>query len=348
MPFAYDLNKEAKKAPPPPAASAPPGGAPPNLSWSQLATGGRPGRSVETDHPEQEAAKQAAAVAAMAEFEKQGPYEAKNFRPPTGSGFFDATYANGVLSVVVRCEFDFVDRHPSEFSRPNDPIQQNEVKWDRGKGANDRNSETGKWKTEFLAQVSQFWNNKPFSMYSTRPYWDAKVAQVDVQFVEAGEGSGPKHFLVTVDKVPDGLRSKGVTTYNPITGYGTMQIDSHALEARRKDSGNYQRTAVHESTHVFGLGDTYVEKQDPSSLIKRPETPSHSHLVQKELGRPEVRRDDRRITSTGEALGLAEGVTFLEALRKATKTQDWSLIPNRPRWRSFVPDEPPPLPRNLA
>ncbi len=66
---------------------------------------------------------------------------------------------------------------------------------------------------------------------------------------------GDHHYEVEVTKVPKGIVSAGIT----YQGSRLMRIDSEAFTPFLKKGISEQRTGVHESVHVPGLGDTYVD-----------------------------------------------------------------------------------------
>jgi hypothetical protein len=331
--------------------AAPASRARPNPVWSRLVQ-----RDPASDPQRQEALQE------RDKFLAGAPYFLHNNRPSTGRGIFDAMYYPDQLKITVKLRFRFLDSHPSDYPS----ASRDEITW--------KPAEKETWRKRFMTEVAAKWNSAGFVLYCTRPYWEELRAKVVTSFVDVNHfednpdpksedrqnnparlpiesdkydskgklvkaGDVPPDFDLVVHKVP-----KGETTLNTVTstrvGVGYGSFDSQDLEKGKEEGGFSRRTAVHEAGHMFGLGDTYQPVGDDKKPIEG-YVPPHSALAQKELGKAVPAKDDQRIMSLGEKFDLSDAVTFLEAIRRATRIDDWSLEPKMkklpPRYDDGVP-----------
>jgi hypothetical protein len=263
----------------------------------------------------------------IAAFQNNAPYFSINHKPSTGRGFFDAMYypPNFIISVKVRFGFADSDVDFWPGSKPED------VKWTK--------AQQEKWKQRFLRDVSAKWTNEKILLFCVRPGWETVMAQVVVQFIDVSK-SAPEglellakdinaHYDLLITKIPPGRQLQALTI-TPIgtRAEGVANLDSEGLKRRKNETGDSQRSAVHESGHMLGLGDTYDEMS----------TVAHGKLAQKELKKTVPIKDDDRLMSRGERIEREDAVTFVEAIRKATKIEEWSLTPKAPQRVPYPPD----------
>ena len=299
-----------------------------------------------TDDYEKYQATQKAGEEGVAAFEAGAPYSVRDFRPSTGSGFFDGMYIASQFLASVRVKFIPVDSAREDWIDKDHPNVEDQ-KWDKN------DPQFISYKRRFQQAVAEKWNSQHYWLYCTRPGWERLAAQVKVavfdvddnEMTRAGfakEEQAPPHFVAEVVKIPKGRQYQDVTN-SPNAALdrprGTQTLNSEDLEYTSDAKGNRQRAGVHESGHYFGLGDSYDD------TIKRSKKVSHSALSQKELGVEVPIADDARLMSRGEKLDLADAVTFLEAIRAATGMPEWSLQPvfrSPPRDPSLLNDGVPP------
>ena len=287
-----------------------------------------------------EYARYQAAQEEMERFRAGAPYFLHNYKPPTGRGFFDAMYYPPNLNVTVKVRFFFIDSDLDWWHKNGAPkATQPDVEWTE--------AQRQAWRQQYLTDVSAKWSNQNYMLYCTRPWWESLTAQVVVRFVDAdaiapaelglGKGDIKSHFDLIVKKIPPGqsLQSFTGSPTGKSTTEGTVTLNSEGLKSARNESGQSQRSAVHESAHMLGLGDTYVPE---GRTAQNADPASHADLVKKELGVATPIKDDARLTSRGEKMDLSDAVTFLEAVRATTKIPDWALkskpaatVPNSPK-----------------
>jgi hypothetical protein len=258
----------------------------------------------------------------IADFEAGAPYFAFDFTPSTGNGFFDARYYQRELLATVKVKFLFVGSPREQWGLPDtapDPDWANQ-------------QEKDDWKALFRRQVADKWNQQSYRLYNSRPGWEQVSAQVRVEVVDVDhykdQGIGPMipHFTTQVVKIPKGRKYQSETNSpNAALGRarGTQILSSEDVVPQDDGAGHKQRVGIHESGHYFGLGDSYVDK------IKNTKEVSHSRQAQAETGVGVPIKNDDRLMSRGEKMDLTDAVTFLEAIRAATRIPDWTLKPTR-------------------
>lgn len=331
---------------------------PPNPVWSRLATAptatANLQRTPTSTRPSRSEAHGnfLAAEEAREHFEAGAPYFLHNHLPSTGRGLFDAMYYPPNFQITVKLKITFKD---SDLRKEweDKGFTSADVTWTEG--------EAEAWRKRFLKEVGAKWTGANFVLYCVRPFWESLRAKVKIKLVDvahfrdtkgqsavAGKddpfaedrennpaqlpleaGDVKPHFDVLVVKVPRGESNQDlVISPGRRNQIGITNLDSESLTKSRHDSGHYQRGAVHETGHMLGLDDTYVGTGDVG----------HEKLVKQELGHGVPVADDARVMSTGELMDKADAVTFLEAIRKATRIPEWSLDapPIRP-----IPAPPP-------
>jgi hypothetical protein len=284
-----------------------------------------PERVTTSDEYERYQAEQAK----VEQFRAGAPYFLHNYKPSTKRGFFDAMYYPPDLDITVKVRFFFIKSDLDWWHKNGAPdAKQADVEWTKG--------EERTWRESYLTNVSAKWTTQNYMLYCTRPWWDSLTAQVVVRFVDAdqtapaalgmGQGDIKSHFDLIVKKIPPGqsLQSYTGSPVGKSEKEGTVTLNSEGLKSAPNESGNSQRSAVHESAHMLGLGDTYVPED---RTAQNADPASHAGLVKKEFGVATPIKDDARITSRGEETDLTDAVTFLEAVRETTKIPDWALAP---------------------
>ncbi len=226
-----------------------------------------------------------------------------DYQPSSGRGMFDAEYSPtlGVLRITCKCTFNFVNGDAATYPSATSA----DLTWD--------DAAKEKWKNDFLFKIGTSWSGK-HTFYCQKDWWESLFATVSVIFQEVDSG---EHFKVDIVKIPSGAsHTSGVTPPKPglLWGYtpGQGDFDSNDLTSQSK-AGGTQVPAVHEAGHMLGLGDEYGTGKV-----------AHSDLVEGEFGHAVVRGSDSRIMSGGMDILPEHGVTFLEALKKATEMDEWS------------------------
>jgi hypothetical protein len=276
----------------------------------------------------------------MERFRTGAPYFLHNYKPSTGRGFFDAMYYPPNLNINVKVRFYFIDSDLDWWHKNGAPAAtQTDVEW------TDAQKQT--WRQRYLTDVSAKWTNEKFLLFCTRPWWESLTAQVVVRFADAdqsapsglglGKGDVKSHFDLIVKKIPPGQSLQSFTT-SP-TGKsekeGTVTLNSEGLTRARNESGHSQRSTVHESAHMLGLGDTYVPDDKNPDATKEA---THAALAKKETGLEIPIKDDARLTSRGEEMDSTDAVTFLEAMRKTTRIPEWALAPKHAARVPYAPE----------
>ena len=265
-------------------------------------------------------------------FKSGAPYFLHNYRPSTGRGFFDAMYYPPNLHIGVKVRFNFADSDLDYWKDYKPDAKPGDVTWTQ--------AEKESWRQRYLTDVSAKWTSEKFTLFCTRRGWEGLSAQVAVRFADVeksappelglGKGDVKPHFDLLIKKIPPGQQLQALTLPPGGTSpdEGRVNLDSEGLTSRRNETGHSQRSAVHESGHMLGLGDTYAGTK----------AVGHGALAEKELGVVVPIQDDGRLMSRGEEVGSADAVTFLEAMRKTTNMQEWSLTP-KPGARPPYPPE---------
>ncbi len=238
----------------------------------------------------------------------------ENFQSSTRIGFFDASYSpgNNELTITCRCKFNFVNGTAAQFPTASAA----DLTW------TDEAKEN--WRNQFLNDCSTAWSGN-HTFFCQKDWWEMLQASVNVRFTSA---ESDEHFALNVKKIPPGeFDRSSVTSPQPILGgllgytQGTGDFDSEDLTTVNKPGGQ-QQAAVHESGHMLGLDDEYFTGET--------DAPSHSDMVDDELGHGVARGEDGRIMSGGMDIEPEHGVTFLEALKAATGMDEWSTQAKSP------------------
>lgn len=300
----------------------------PNPLWSQLVTA--PRSLLQRDGENKSGSPKApathlAGAEGLANFEANEPYSIHDFQPSTHNGFFDGLYTSSQFLASVRVKFIPVGSSKEDWG----PGQKEDPVWSKD------GSEFKAWKKDFQKAVADKWNSQGYQLYCTRPGWERLFAQVKVAVIDFDDNATtqagfPKdeqakpHFVTQVVKIPPGRKYQSETNSpNEALGRprGTQILSSEDNKPSSDGKGHSQRVGVHESGHYLGLGDSYEDG------IKHTKKVSHADQSQKALGADVPIRDDARLMSRGEKMDLSDAVTFLEAIRAATKMQEWSLQP---------------------
>lgn len=281
-----------------------------------------------------------AAQEELERFRTGAPYFLHNYKPTTGRGFFDAMYYPPSLYITVKVGFYFINSDLEWWQKNGKPeAKAEDVTW--------TDAEKEAWRQRYLTDVSAKWTNEKFLLFCTRPWWENLTAQVVVRFTDV-EKSAPQglglakgdvkpHYDLIIKKIPKGESQQSYTS-SP-TGKsekeGSVTLNSEGLTRARNESGNSQRSAVHESAHMLGLGDTYVPDDKQADATTEA---SHAALAKREAGVDIPIKDDARLTSRGEAMDSTDSVTFLEAMRKTTRMPEWALAPKHAARVPYAPE----------
>jgi len=241
------------------------------------------------------------------------PHTASNFQPSTGLGLFDVTYtpSAGSLEIVCKCKFNFVNGVATEYpgATPAD------LNWTP--------EQKKTWTANYLSTVNGAWSGH-HTFHCHKDWWESLSGTVAVHFVEADSA---EQFVLDVTKIPKGefrrsnVSAPSVGTFGGVTpGHG--EFDSEDLSSVGKPGGT-QTPAAHEAGHMLGLDDEYNTGETGA--------PSHSADVEKEFGHEVKRGADGRIMSGGMDILPEHGVTFLEAIKKATDMEEWATEAKPPR-----------------
>lgn len=253
----------------------------------------------------------------------------RKHRPSTGRGMFDVLFDPGPcrLTIVVPCKFWFQDGDPAlwegdEEAGPNAHL------WN--------GAEIMQWKADFKRRVSNHWSGK-HTFHCTRDWWEDLTATVRVRFIETEEEDA--YYVLNVLKLPEMGDTRTSRVKPPPKKHG--KPGAATLDSQDLDQFEGQTPAYHEGGHMLGLGDEY-----PGKKFKGKPVP-HAKLVQAEFGKGTLRARDDRIMSGGDKVEPEHGVTFLEALRAATKMKQWSFTAKTPAPVLSEPvDGPPPKRRD--
>jgi hypothetical protein len=281
-----------------------------------------------------------AAQEKMESFRSGAPYFLHNYKPSTGRGFFDAMYYPPNLYINVKVGFYFIKSDLDWWQKNGRPdAKAEDVTW--------TDAEREAWRQRYLTDVSAKWTNEKFLLFCTRPWWENLTAQVSVRFMDVeksapeglglGKGDVKSHYDLIIKKIPKGASLQSYTS-SP-TGKsekeGIAVLNSEGITRARNESGNSQRSAVHESAHMLGLGDTYVPDDKHADSTTEA---AHAPLAKKEAGVDIPIKDDARLTSRGEEMDKTDSVTFLEAMRKTTRIPEWALAPKPAAHIPYAPE----------
>jgi hypothetical protein len=146
------------------------------------------------------------------------------------------------------------------------------------------------WKKGFLETISSRWGAR-HAFRCTQSGLEALAATLRVEVLEA-----EKDWHYTTEQ-----------------NFATL--DSEDLTPTNKGGSEGQYGAVHEFGHMIGLGDEYGTGTDVA----------HATLVSDALGKQLARGDSDDVMSCAYRISPQHYVTFLEALKKATGVDAWSI-----------------------
>ena len=231
------------------------------------------------------------------------PHAIANYQPSTGIGLFDAEYdvANRQLVVTVRCAFRFQSGSQRRFPEADAA----DLAWDDASRA--------EWKKGYIETVSNKWSTQ-HSFRCSQPGLQTLAASVRVEVLEAEKDW---HFRLDVTRIPKGAWSgSSVSTYQgSTTEQNFATLDSEDLKPSDKGGSEGQYGAVHEFGHMVGLGDEYGKDAEIA----------HATLVRDALGKQISRGDSDDVMSCANRVAPQHYVTFLEALKKSTGVEAWSI-----------------------
>lgn len=256
------------------------------------------------------------AMNALENFKKTNyPKQPVQISPTSGFGKFKAQYEplSEVLTITVKCKFEFVSQ-PSKIITPEELKKATEEK--RAPAMIDIPDDWDKtvmrdWKENFLTQTLN-WSSRYF-FYCQKDWWEHVKAFVMVKFSEApSEEPGGPDLIVKVHKQ---------------IGIPKSRVKHGMMEVNQLDSN---RVLTHEAGHSLGLGDEYIDNDDPST---NGQPAAHSRLVNQEFGYPILRGKwkENSIMNIGKDVMIEHGVAFLEALRIVTGMQEWKFTQKKPR-----------------
>ena len=260
-----------------------------------------------------------------------------NHMPSTGRGKFNAFYLpnQNELLIAVTYDIKFLSGSKTDYSY----ASSDDLKW--------KDDDKTTWESKMKSMLYRQWSNK-FTFYCQKDYWEDLYANTKVVFYK--DEANP-HYNFEVTKIPkykpDGslaFRGSSVTPPSSADEATRAKLDSNDIEAYDKleTGSNKQTPIVHEAGHMLGLGDEYPTKSGSNYTTAKPdkmkEGYAHEHLademcdVDVKVGR------DTRIMSSGDQFNPEHGVTFLEALRKATNMKEWDYKFKVPKHKPINPN----------
>ncbi len=125
------------------------------------------------------------------------------------------------------------------------------------------------------------------------------------------------HFRLDVTKISTGrFANSSVSTYRGNkTRKNFASLDSEDVRGSAKGGSEEQFCVIHEFGHMIGLGDEYGAAGDIS----------HRTLVKDALGKTIEKGDSDSVMSLANVVEQQHYVTFLEALKKVTKINEWKF-----------------------
>ncbi len=232
-----------------------------------------------------------------------GPHEIANFQPSTGLGLFDARYdaPSRELVITMKCAFRFLGGDPMNYPG----TASEDLVWDEDQKA--------KWRTGFIETIQNRWGGK-HEFCCCHPGLESLHATTRVEVIEAEEDW---HFRLDVRRIPKGTwnRSSVSALRGGQVERNHASLDSEDQSPSNKGGSEGQLGAVHEFGHMVGLDDEYGIGKDIA----------HGAMVKDALGREIEKGTSDDVMSCANRIRPQHYVTFLEALRKATGLEGWSL-----------------------
>jgi hypothetical protein len=232
-------------------------------------------------------------------------YSAANYHPTTNSGLFDVHMDSktGRLSIKVKVGFNFQNGDATAFKG----LKGQQAAWSK--------EEIAKWKSDMITLIEGRWGGK---YHFDNPDFPGYTAFVDVDVEEVNKDW---HYRLDVKKIPKGaFRGSSVSHFTDKNGslrqknkhFGTF--DSEDLQYVNKGGKQNQQPITHEFGHIFGLGDEYNDGKPGIT---------HAQQVKNALGVTLSEGVSDSVMSTGDTIGKAHYVTFLDAIRAVTGNSRW-------------------------
>ena len=217
-----------------------------------------------------------------------------------------------------------------------------------------RQSESEEMQRHFLATANEGWTSAGFTFSCQRDWWEFLRAAVRVQFREL---RNPDEQQVSITFVQDPWADRSHTAPEWFDAHAEATRTSGDLGSMIINRRDESRTILHESGHIMGLDEEYVESQEEYHMRADPRRQRvsadadvpvrHSALVEREFGHPIIRgTDSGSIMASGHNIRTEHGVAFLERLNGLTSQEvgerGWSFRPKAPRPvpTFFYPTEP--------
>jgi len=243
------------------------------------------------------------------------------------------------LLIDIPVNFNFIPGRLARWRVPAPGVQAEretvEIEW--------RQSEREEMQRHFLATANEGWTSAGFTFYCQRDWWEFLRAAVRVQF-RTLRNSDEQQVSITFVQDPWADRSRTAPEWFDAQAEATHTTgDLRVMIINRRDQ---RRTILHESGHIMGLDEEYVESQEDYHMRADPRlqrVPAdadvpvrHSALVEREFGHPIIRGGDRdSIMGPGRNIRPEHGVAFLERLNGLTSQElgarGWSFRPKAPR-----------------
>lgn len=254
-----------------------------------------------------------------------------NHMPSTGRGKFNAFYLPNENKLLIAVTYDIKFLSGSKTDYPH--ASEDDLKW--------KDDAKATWESKMQSLLYNQWSNK-FVFYCQKDYWEEMSANTKVVFYR---DDAEPHYNFEVTKIPkykaDGkslaFRGSAVTPPSKADEATRAKLDSNDIESydKLKTGKNKQTPIVHEAGHMLGLGDEYPTKSGSNYTTTNPnkmkEGYAHEHLADEMCDVDVKVGKDKRIMSSGDKFNPEHGVTFLEALRKATNMTEWDYKRKAPK-----------------
>ena len=174
------------------------------------------------------------------------------------------------------------------------------------------------WAREMKRLVEEAWSEKYTFAHKLKG-----TANVTINVVYT---SSQAHWILHIAKI-SGDAGSSVRSHPDNVDRATRRcakFDSQdIISTDLLEDGRFTQVAcVHEFGHMLGLGDVYI---DEDSGRKSGDQVAHSDLAKVLIGETVVSSDNDDVMSVGSFVSKADYSTFLEALRRTSKDNNWYL-----------------------